>query len=104
MHAPATSVALRMAETTQILFAPVPKTSSMFFKWIPPMANHGTATFAAAHLTYSSVTGFAVGFVPVANTGPMQSRGSSKQAPSSYSRHVLHVPSWQHNAVNRAGG
>jgi len=38
---------------------------------MPPMANHGRFTFVAAQRTYSNVTGFAVGFVPVAYTGPI---------------------------------
>ena len=47
-------------------FAPAANTSSRFRKLMPPMANHGIFTFSAAQRTYSSVTGFAVGFVPVA--------------------------------------
>ncbi len=65
-HAFVTSGVLRMADTTQIRFAPAAKTSFRFFKLMPPIANHGTVTFAAAQRTYSSVTGFAVGLVPVA--------------------------------------
>jgi hypothetical protein len=63
--------ALRMAETTQMRFVPAARTSSMFPRWMPPMANQGMFTFADAQRTYSSVTGFAPGLVPVANTGPM---------------------------------
>jgi len=60
----------RMADTTQIRVARQPDASRVS-KLMPPMANHGTVTFAAAQRTYSSVTGLAVGLVPVANTGPM---------------------------------
>src|SRR4051812_41395400 len=67
----ATSGAFKIADTTQILVAPAAITSLMFCKLIPPMANHGTFTLSAAQRTYSSVTGFAVGFVPVAKMGPM---------------------------------
>ena len=50
-HAFATSGALRMADTTQILFAPAANTASRVCKLIPPMANHGMLTFAAAQRT-----------------------------------------------------
>src|ERR1039458_7490932 len=68
-HAFATSGAFRIADTTQTRFAPAAKTSSSVCKLMPPMANHGRFTplcGAAAHRIYSSVTGFAIGFVPVA--------------------------------------
>ena len=65
-QAPATSGALRMAETTQTRFAPAASTSPRFSRWMPPMANHGMVTLVAAQRTYSSVTGFAIGLVPVA--------------------------------------
>src|ERR1039457_3057388 len=67
-HALITSVAFRIADTTQMRFAPAAKTSSSLRKLMPPMANHGMFTplcGAAAQRTYSSVTGFAIGFVPV---------------------------------------
>ena len=59
-----------MAETTQTRFAPAARTSPRVCKFTPPMANHGMVTFSAAQRTYSSVTGLAVGFVPVAKYGP----------------------------------
>lgn len=50
----------------QTRFAPASRTASKVCELIPPMANQGIFTFAAAQRTYSKVTGFAVGFVPVA--------------------------------------
>jgi len=44
--------------------------ASRFPKSMPPIANQGTVRCAAAQRTYSNVTGRAVGFVPVAYTGP----------------------------------
>jgi len=44
-----TSVAFRIADTTPMRFAPAAKTSSSVRKFMPPMANHGMVTFAAAH-------------------------------------------------------
>lgn len=67
----AMSSELRMAETTQTRCAPAARTSAMLLKFMPPIANQGIITFAAAHRTYSNVTGVAPGFVPVAYTGPM---------------------------------
>jgi hypothetical protein len=65
----AMSGAFRMADTTQIRCAPAANTSSRLCRLMPPLANHGMVTFAAAPRTYSNVTGFAVGLVPVAKTG-----------------------------------
>ena len=62
----ATLVAFKIADTTQIRVAPAASTSSSVCKLIPPMANQGMFTFATAQRTYSSVTGFAAGLVPVA--------------------------------------
>ena len=47
-HAFVTSGALRMAETTQMRFAPAARTASIVCKFTPPMANHGTVACAAA--------------------------------------------------------
>src|SRR3954447_9702966 len=65
-QAPATSSAFRMADTTQMRRAPAANTSFVFTKLIPPIANQGMLTLAAAQRTYSSVTGLAVGLVSVA--------------------------------------
>src|ERR1051326_453876 len=70
-QASATSWEFSMAETTQIRCAPAARTSLTFSRLIPPIANQGIFTFAAAQRTYSCVTGFAPGLVPVAYTGPM---------------------------------
>src|SRR5579872_2039510 len=67
----AMSGAFKMADTTQIPCAPAANTSPRFSRLMPPMANQGMVTFAAAQRTYSKVTAFAVGLVPVAYTGPM---------------------------------
>src|SRR5690349_1366923 len=67
----AMSSEFKIAETTQTLRAPAAKTSVRFVRWIPPIANHGTVTFAAAQRTYSRVTALAEGFVSVGKTGPM---------------------------------
>src|SRR5262245_54671400 len=70
-QAAATSSWFRMAETTQMRRAPAASTSSRLAIVIPPIANQGMSRLAAAQRTYSKVTGLALGFVPVANTGPI---------------------------------
>lgn len=50
-HAFAASGAFRMAETTQIRFAPAASTASRVWRLMPPMANHGTVACAAAQRT-----------------------------------------------------
>jgi hypothetical protein len=48
----------KIADMTHMRLAPAAKTSSSVRKLMPPMANHGMFTLAAAQRTYSSVTGF----------------------------------------------
>ncbi len=50
-QAAATSGAFRMADTTQMRCAPAARTSSRFVRLMPPMANHGMLTCAAAQRT-----------------------------------------------------
>src|SRR5690349_20089361 len=71
LQADSTSGALRIAETTQMRRAPAASTSWTLPRWIPPMANQGLDTCAAAQRTYSRFVGSALGLVPVANTGPI---------------------------------
>src|SRR5205807_6171655 len=65
LHSAAMSSEFRMAETTQIRVAPAASTSSRVRRFIPPMANQGIFTLSAAQRTYSRVTGWAEGLVPV---------------------------------------
>src|SRR5688572_26802979 len=51
-HAAATPDASRMALTTQTRVAPASSTESSVFNVMPPIANHGRLTFAAAQRTY----------------------------------------------------
>ena len=50
-HVETISSELRMAETTQMRFAPAVRMSRMLSKLMPPIANQGTVTFAAAQRT-----------------------------------------------------
>src|ERR1035437_9136927 len=56
-QAVAKASSFRMADTTQMRWAPAASTSSRLLKLIPPIANHGIRMFAAAQRTYSRVTG-----------------------------------------------
>ena len=58
----AISFALRMAETTQMRCAPAARTSPRFSRLMPPIANHGTVTFAAAQRTIVERDGFRARF------------------------------------------
>src|SRR5687767_481349 len=50
-QASAMSDAFRIAETTQTRVAPASRTASRVWRLIPPMANHGISTIAAAQRT-----------------------------------------------------